>query len=67
MKRMRARRHGAGLREVRLLVPDARSAAVRQRIALQVAQLDPQNERDALAWIEAVSEFDAPDPPKDER
>jgi hypothetical protein len=45
-------------REVRLLVPDARSEAVRQRIAEQVARLDPAAEREALKWIEAVAEFD---------
>jgi len=43
----------------RLVVPDARSEAVRNRIAAQVAKLDPASERDALLWIEAVSEFDA--------
>jgi hypothetical protein len=62
MKRMRARRRRQGLRELRLVVPDARSAAVRRRIAAQVARLDPASERDALLWIEAVSEFDADEP-----
>jgi len=60
MKRMRARRRAGGLRELRLVVPDARSRAVRRRIARQVARLDPAREREALAWIEAVSEFDNP-------
>jgi hypothetical protein len=32
---------------------------VRRRIAEQVARLDPKAERDAMAWIEAVSEFDS--------
>ena len=32
--------------------------AVRRRVARQVAALDPNSERDALKWIEAVSEFD---------
>lgn len=62
MKLMRARRRRQGLRELRLVVPDARSAAVRKRIAAQVAKLDPASERDALLWIEAVSEFDADQP-----
>ena len=62
MKRMRARRRGQGLRELRLVVPDARSESVRERIAGQVAKLSPDNERDALLWIEAVSEFDADAP-----
>jgi hypothetical protein len=62
MKSMRQRRRRQGLRELRLIVPDARSAAVRQRIAAQIAKLNPGNERDALLWIEAVSEFDADEP-----
>jgi len=62
MKMMRARRRRQGLRELRLVIPDARSEAVRNRIAAQVAQLNPDSERDALRWIEAVSEFDADEP-----
>jgi antidote-toxin recognition MazE-like antitoxin len=59
---MRARRGRQGLRELRIIVPDARSEAVRRRIAAQVATLNPESERDALLWIEAVSEFDAGEP-----
>lgn len=62
MKMMRARRRRKGLRELRLVVPDARSAAVRDRIAAQVAKLNLGTENDALRWIEAVSEFDADEP-----
>jgi hypothetical protein len=62
MKMMRARRRRQGLRELRLVVPDARSAAVRNRIAAQAARLNLDSEREALLWIEAVSEFDAPAP-----
>src|SRR5215469_1721387 len=62
MKMMRARRRGRGLRELRLVVPDARSEAVRNRIAAQVAELSPDSEREALLWIEAVSEFDGDEP-----
>jgi hypothetical protein len=62
MKMMRARRRRQGLRELRLVVPDARSAAVRNRIAAQAARLNPDSEREALLWIEAVSEFDASAP-----
>jgi hypothetical protein len=62
MKMMRARRRRKGLRELRLVAPDARSATVRERIAAQVAKLNPESERDALLWIEAVSEFDADQP-----
>jgi Protein of unknown function (DUF3018) len=59
MKLMRQRRRARGLRELRLFVADPRSAAVRRRVAKQVAALDPDRERDALKWIELVSEFDA--------
>jgi hypothetical protein len=59
MKAMRERRRARGLRELRLIVPDARSKAVRRRIAKEVAGLDRSRELDALGWIEAVSEFDA--------
>jgi Antitoxin MazE-like len=62
MKRMRERRRGRGLRELRLVVPDARLQAVRDRIAAQVAKLSADSERDALLWTEAVSEFDADEP-----
>ena len=41
MKLMRARRRRQGLRELRLLVPDTRSEAVRSRITAQVAKLNP--------------------------
>jgi hypothetical protein len=59
MKLMRQRRRARGLRELRLVVPDARSRAVRRRVAKQVAGLDLDRERDALRWIESVSEFEA--------
>jgi hypothetical protein len=62
MRLMRERRRRRGLRELRLVVPDARMEAVRKRIAAQVANLDPDSERDTLQWIEAVSEFDADGP-----
>lgn len=56
---MRERRRARGLRELRLVVPDARSKQVRRRVAKQVASLDRERELDAMRWIEAVSEFDA--------
>jgi hypothetical protein len=59
MKIMRERRRARGLRELRLVVPDARSKAVRRRVAKQVAGLDPSRELEALRWTESVSEFDA--------
>jgi hypothetical protein len=59
MKAMRERRRARGLRELRLIVPDARSKAVRRRVAKQVAALNRTSELDALGWIERVSDFDA--------
>ena len=58
MKAMRERRSVRGLRELRLIVPDARSKAVRRRVAKEVAGLDRSRELDALGWIAAVSLFD---------
>jgi hypothetical protein len=59
MKAMRQRRRARGLRELLLVVADARSRAVRRRVAKQVAGLDLDRERDALQWIESVTELDA--------
>ena len=59
MKAMRARRRARGLRELRLVVPDARSKTVQKRIAKQVAGLDRERESQAMRWTESVSEFDA--------
>jgi hypothetical protein len=61
MKTLRERRRQRGLRELRLVVPDARSEEVRRRVAAAVARLNLDSERDALRWIEAVSEFDNDD------
>ena len=59
MKAMRERRRVRCLRELRLVVPDARSKVVRRRVARQVAGLARARELEALRWNEAVSEFDA--------
>ena len=58
MRILRERRR-TRLRGLRLVVPDARLKLVKRRIAAQVARPNPASEHDALAWIEAVSEFDA--------
>ncbi len=58
MRAMRERRRARGLRELRMIVPDARSKAVRGRVAREVAALERSRELDALKWIEAVAEFD---------
>lgn len=58
MKVMRERRRARYLRELRLVVPDARLKAVRRRVAKQVAGLDRSRELEAIRWTESVSEFD---------
>ena len=58
MKAMRERRRAQGYRELRLIVPDPRSAAVRRQIASQANKLDSKAEAGALVWIESVAEFD---------
>ena len=58
MRAMRERRRARGLRELRLVVPDARSKQVRRRVAKQVSTLDRGRELDAMRWIEAASDFD---------
>lgn len=57
---MQERRRAQGLREPRLIVPDPRSKVVLRRVAKEVAALDRSAERDAMRWIEAVSELDSP-------
>lgn len=61
MRMMRERRRRRGLRELRLVIPNSRLPSVRRRVAAQVARLALSSENEALSWIEAVSEFDAPD------
>ena len=58
MNSMRDRRRSQGLREVRLVVPDARDPAVRARVAAEVKNLDPEHKAESMRWIEAVSIFD---------
>ena len=58
MRAARLRRRAQGKREVRIILPDARSEEVRARIAEAVTRLDRSHEEDSLRWIEAVSEFD---------
>lgn len=52
------RRQAKGLLELRLVVPDPHSKAVRQRVSRQVADLSLRDEHRSLDWIEGVSEFD---------
>jgi hypothetical protein len=59
MRALRARRQGLAEREIRMTVPDARRDEVRERVADAIARLDPVSEAEALAWIEAVSDFES--------
>ena len=58
MRAMRLRRRAQGKREVRMILPDARSSDIRARVADSVARLDRRHESEALRWTEAISEFD---------
>jgi len=51
MRAMRERRQARGLRELRLVVPDARSKAIRRRVAKEVAGLDRAGELAALGGL----------------
>ena len=62
MRALRTRRRGRAEREIRITVPDARRGEVRTRVATAVARLDPVAESEALAWNEAVSDFDEHQP-----
>jgi hypothetical protein len=59
MRKLRRSRQARGLRELRIVVPDARRTITKRRIAAEIARLDSEAESEALEWIEAVSEFDA--------
>lgn len=59
MKALRQRRRASHLREVRLVVPDARSVEVRKKAARALAALDPMDEAEAIAFIEAISDYGA--------
>jgi Protein of unknown function (DUF3018) len=48
MRAVRERRRAQGMRELRLIVPDARYTVVRRRIGRQAAKLDLGSEREAM-------------------
>jgi hypothetical protein len=45
--------------EIRAMVPDVNDPIVRARLNASIAALDPEDEADAIRWIEAVSDYDA--------
>lgn len=44
--------------EIRALVPNVNDPEVQARVKAAIAALDPEDEAEALRWIEAVSLFD---------
>ncbi|CDZ26036.1 antitoxin MazE-like protein [Neorhizobium galegae] len=50
---------GVPLREVRLLVPDARHPEVQARIKAAHRAMNAEDEADVIAFIEGVSDYDA--------
>ena len=56
MSDYRSRLRREGLRPVQVWVPDQRAAGFRSKLRKQVLRLDPQEEADALAFIEHVAE-----------
>jgi hypothetical protein len=45
--------------EVRALIPDVNDPELQARMKAAIAALDPEDEADAIRWIEAVSDYDA--------
>ncbi|MGK0238439.1 MAG: hypothetical protein ACI92G_001905 [Candidatus Pelagisphaera sp.] len=56
MSDYRSRLRREGLRPVQVWVPDQRAAGFQTKLRRQVLRLDPQDEADALAFIEHVAE-----------
>ena len=59
VKRMsdyRSRLRREGLRPIQVWVPDQRAAGFKTKLRKQVLRLDPQDEADALAFIEHIAE-----------
>jgi len=56
MSDYRARLRKEGLRPVQIWVPDHRSAGFQNKLRKQVSRLDPQDEANALDFIEHVAE-----------
>jgi hypothetical protein len=53
-RRFRARKKAAGLREIRLWVPDVNAPGFQQRLDSEVAAINASGEEaDVLAWAEA--------------
>lgn len=57
--RYRARKKAAGLREIRMWVPDVSAPGFQERLNDQIARINAsRSSREALDWIEAVAADD---------
>ena len=56
MSDYRSRLRRQGLRPVQVWVPDQRAVGFQTKLRKQVLRLDPQDEADALAFIEHIAE-----------
>ncbi|TWF52013.1 hypothetical protein [Neorhizobium alkalisoli] len=45
--------------EIRAFIPDVNDPEFQARLKAAIATLDPEDEAEALRWIEAVSDYDA--------
>jgi hypothetical protein len=45
--------------EIRAFIPDVNDPEAQARLKAAIAALDPDDEAEALRWIEAVSDYDA--------
>ena len=60
MRDYRVRLREQGLKPVQIWVPDIHAPGFRAEIRRQIRRLDPADEADAIAFVEAVAE----DPPR---
>lgn len=56
MQTYRAKLRKQGLRPVQVWVPDQSTPGFRQKLKRQIMKLDPEDESDALAFIENVTD-----------
>lgn len=56
MSDYRSRLRREGLRPIQVWVPDQRAAGFKSKLRKQVMRLDPQDEADALTFIEHIAE-----------
>ena len=57
MKDYRARLRAEGLKPIQLWVPDVDAPGFKEELERQISLLDPVDEAETMAFIEAVAEF----------